>query len=180
MTRVLLALILLAAPVLNLGSIAAQQPKLEGKRLGQGRSPMQQSEAATAKSGQKPRVIDFTDPTYGGRIRQIYNPTGDEHDLYHYRSVFNADNSRLLGIETPQGSKDYLVTLYDGDGGFRKHLFTQVEYDWTVAWDRRDPRFFYTRKHGTVYRYEADAGKAEALTNLRESFHRRAERTLAQ
>ncbi|MDZ4289017.1 MAG: hypothetical protein U0984_13705, partial [Prosthecobacter sp.] len=34
------------------------------------------------------RMIDYTDPTYGGRIRQIYNPAGDEHDLYHYRSVF--------------------------------------------------------------------------------------------
>jgi hypothetical protein len=109
------------------------------------------------------RMIDFTDPTYGGRVRQIYNPAGDEHDLYHYRSVFNADNSRLLGIETPKGSKDYLVTLYDGDGKFLKRLFSQAEFNWTLAWDPHDPRYFYTRKAGTVYRYDADAAKAEPL-----------------
>ena len=78
-------------------------------------------------------MIDFTDPTYGGAIRQIFNPAGDEHNLYHYRRVFNADNSRLLGIETPKGSNDYRVTLYDGDGRFLKKLFTQKEYDWTAA-----------------------------------------------
>jgi hypothetical protein len=108
-------------------------------------------------------MIDFTDPTHGGRVRQMAYAGGDEHNLYHYRSVFNADNSRILGIETPKGSKDYIVTLYDGDGRFMKPLYTQAEYDWTVAWDRKDPRVFYTRKEGTVYRYDADAGKADAI-----------------
>lgn len=117
----------------------------------------------SGSSDRQAKMIDFTDPTYGGRVRQIYNPAGDEHDLYHYRSVFNADNSRLLGIETPKGTTDYQVTLYDGDGKFLKKLFTQKEYDWTVAWDRRDPRYFYTHKNGTVYRYDVEAGKAEAL-----------------
>lgn len=77
---------------------------------------------AATPDGEPLRMIDFTDPTYGGRIRQIFNPAGDEHDLYHYRSVFNADNSRLLGIETPKGSTDYQVTLYDGDGRFLSKL----------------------------------------------------------
>ncbi len=110
-----------------------------------------------------PRLVDFTDPTYGGRVRQIVNPAGDEHNLYHYRSVFNADNSRLLGIETPRGTADYRVTLHDGDGRGLRFLYTQAQYDWTVAWDRRDPRFFYTRKDATVYRYDADAGVAQPL-----------------
>ncbi|MGH7943467.1 MAG: hypothetical protein ACREH8_08440 [Opitutaceae bacterium] len=119
--------------------------------------------AATAEAGPIRRTIDFTDPTYGGRVRQIFNSAGDEHNLYHTRSVFNADNSRLLGIETPKGSRDYHVTLYDGDGRFLKHLFTQAKYDWTLAWDKRDPRSFYTRKNGTVYRYDVEAGQATAL-----------------
>lgn len=106
---------------------------------------------------------DFTDPTYGGRVRQIVNAAGDEHNLYHYRSVFNADNSRLIGIETPKGSKDYRVTLYDGDGKFLKRLFTVPEYDWRLAWDRRDPKLFYTVKGPTVYRYDVEANKATAL-----------------
>lgn len=114
-------------------------------------------------AAQDARMIDFTDPTYGGRIRQIFNPAGDEHDLYHYRSVFNADNSRMLGIETPKGSKDYLVTLYDGDGKFLKKLFTQAEYNWTLAWDRHDPRILYTRKENTVYRYDVETCKAEGV-----------------
>ncbi len=119
-----------------------------------------------AREAEKRRMIDFTDPTYGGRIRQIYNPAGDEHNLYHYRSVFNADGSRLLGIETPAGSRDYQVTLYDGDGVFLKKLFTQSEYDWTLAWDRHDPKSFYTRKGATVYRYDVEAGKAAALRTI--------------
>lgn len=109
------------------------------------------------------RLIDFVDPSYGAHIRQIFNPAGNEHNLYHYRSVFNADNSRLLGIETPAGSSTYHVTLYDGDGRFLKRLFTPAEYDWTVVWDRHDPRYFYTRKNGTVFRYDVEASRAEPL-----------------
>ena len=109
------------------------------------------------------RMIDFLDPTYGGRVRQIYNSAGDEHDLYHYRSVFNTDNSRLLGIATPKGSTDYQLTLFDGDGMFLKKLYTQREYDWTLAWDRNDQRCFYTRKGGTVYRYDVEMNQAEPL-----------------
>lgn len=129
-------------------------------------APGAQPKAATAGPDPSRRMIDFTDPTYGGRIRQIFNSSGDEHDLYHYRSVFNADNSRMLGIETPKGSKEYIVTLYDGDGRFLRKLFTAAEYDWRAAWDRRDPRCFYTWKGSTVYRYDAEAGKAEALRSF--------------
>jgi hypothetical protein len=110
-----------------------------------------------------PRMIDFIDPTYGSSIRQIYNPAGDEHDLYHYRSVFNADNSRMLGIQTPKGSSDYIVTLYDGDGQFLKTLFTAGQFDWTLAWDRSNPRYFYTRHNGTVYRSDPEAGTSQPL-----------------
>ena len=112
------------------------------------------------------RMIDATDPTYGGRLRQIFNPGGDEHDLYHYRSVFNADNSRLIGIETPKGSKVYIVTLYDGDGRFLKRLFTQAEYNWTLAWDRHDPGILHTRSQNTVYRYDVEAGKAHPVRSF--------------
>ncbi len=122
--------------------------------------------SAEAHGEEPSRMVDFADLTYGGRIRQVYNPAGDEHDLYHYRSVFNADNSRILGIETSKGATDYQVTLYDGDGQFLKKLFTQKEYDWTLAWDRRDPRHFYTRKDGTVYRYDTEVGQAEALESF--------------
>ena len=77
MPRILRVSAQLIVSMLVLGSVDAEQPKPEGP-------------------DQKPRMIDFADPVYGARIRQVYNPTGDEHNLYHYRSVFNADNSRPL------------------------------------------------------------------------------------
>lgn len=119
--------------------------------------------AASGADSAARRFIDFSDPTYGGRIRQIFNPSGNEHNLYHYRSVFNADNSRIIGIEQPKGSSDYHVTLYDGDGRWLRPMFTQAEYDWNLVWDRSNPRIFYTRKGGTLFRYEADAGAPAVL-----------------
>jgi len=133
------------------------------------RQPPEAAVGAKTLENEPSRVIDFVDPTYGGRIRQIFNSSGDEHDLYHYRSVFNADNSRMLGIETPKKTTDYQVTLYDGDGRFLKRLFTQKEYDWTLAWDRRDPRYFYTRKNSTVYRYDVETNQAETLRTFQNS-----------
>lgn len=118
---------------------------------------------AATKGDEKVRFIEFTDPIYGGQIRQIFNPAGDEHNLYHYRCVFNADMSRLLGIQTPAGSTDYRVTLYDADGKVLKQLFTQKEYDWTLVWDKHDPRFFYTRHGAMVFRYDVDVGQAKPL-----------------
>lgn len=123
---------------------------------------IQRVDAAEAEPATR-QVIEFADPTYGHRIRQIFNPTGDEHNLYHYRSVFNADNSRFVGIEKPRGFTDYNVTLYDGNGRFIKRLFTQKEYDWTLVWDRHDPRYFYTRRNGTIFRYDVEAGQAVGL-----------------
>ncbi len=109
------------------------------------------------------RMIDFADPLYGTRVRQVFNSAGDEHNLYHYRSVFNSDKTRFLGIETPLGSKDYEVTLYDGDGQRLKKLFTQAQFDWRVAWDKKNPRWIYTWKGSTVFRYDTEAEEAEPL-----------------
>jgi len=121
---------------------------------------------AIANGSEEIRMIDFLDPTYGGRIRQIYNPNGDEHNLYHYRTPFNADNSLLLGIETPHGSEEYQVTLYDGDGRFVKKLFTVPEYDWRVVWDRKDPHIFYTWRKTALYRYDVQRNNAELLRSF--------------
>ncbi|OAI55698.1 hypothetical protein AYO49_05275 [Verrucomicrobiaceae bacterium SCGC AG-212-N21] len=109
------------------------------------------------------QMVDIHCPQYGGRVRQIFNPEGDEHDLYHYRSVFNANNSRIIGIETPKKSRDYIVTLYDGDGNRLKRLFTQNEYDWRLAWDRHAPKLIYTWSGNAVYRYDVESETAEKL-----------------
>lgn len=122
--------------------------------------------AVLANGNTKTQVIDFVDPTYRGRICQVYNPNGDEHNLYHYRTPFNSDNSSLLGIETPHGTKQYQVTLYDGDGRFLKKLFTVPEYDWRVVWDRKDPHIFYTWRKTALYRYDVQWNKAELLRSF--------------
>jgi hypothetical protein len=83
--------------------------------------------------------------------------------LYHYRSVFNANTTRFVGIEKTRPARDYQVTLYDGDGNYIKRLFTHSDYDWTLAWDRQDPNLLYTRKGATVYRYDVESEKAEPL-----------------
>jgi hypothetical protein len=87
--------------------------------------------------------------------------------LYHYRSVFNADNSRLVGIETPRDSRAYEVTLYDADGQRLKKLFPVPEYDWRLAWDRHDPRVFYTWRGSTVYRFDAESAQATPIKTFR-------------
>lgn len=129
--------------LLFLASSATAQPAARGQSQPEKTEAVLPAalDAKIADAGSS-RMIDFVDPTYGGRIRQVYNAAGDEHNLYHYRRVFNSDNSYMLGIETPKETTDYLVTLYDGEGGFLKRLYTQRDYDWTLAWDRRDRRFF--------------------------------------
>jgi hypothetical protein len=126
-------------------------------------SPAKAAEGPGIGLEQQTAIIDFIDPTYGSHLRHISNPVGDEHCIYHYRSVFNADNSRLLAIETPAGSTDYFVSLYDGEGTFLNRLFRQAEYDWKAVWDRSNPRYFYTRKDSTVYRFDIESGQATSL-----------------
>lgn len=158
------------ADVLLAGNQPAHSPEPARQRPRQPRiaTPPETTASQTPMTGSpgmlaEPTIHDFTDPTYGGRVRQILNPAGDEHNLYHYRCAFNADNSRLLAIHTPKGSKDYIVCLYDGDGRFLKRLFTVPAYDWRVAWNRRDPKIFYTWKGSTVYQYDVEANRATPL-----------------
>jgi parallel beta-helix repeat protein len=44
-------------------------------------------------------IVDYNDPTYGGKIRELRKDDGHEHNFYYYRDVWNADGSRMLGIQ---------------------------------------------------------------------------------
>jgi hypothetical protein len=116
-----------------------------------------------APGGNQREIFEFSDPRYGSRIRQLVNAAGDEHTLYHYRSVFNANNTRFVGIEKTPPAHDYQVTLYDGDGRYLTRLFTQPDYDWTLVWDRHSPNILYTRKAATIYRFDVEKGQSETL-----------------
>ncbi|MGH9674141.1 MAG: hypothetical protein ACRD44_13250, partial [Bryobacteraceae bacterium] len=61
-------------------------------------------------------AVDFIDPAYGGKIRQIEKPDGHEHNLYYYRNPWNADSTRMVGVHSDLESKNWRVVLYSGDG----------------------------------------------------------------
>src|SRR5438132_629404 len=52
------------------------------------------------------KIVDYTDPTYGGRIRQLQKEDGHEHNFYYYRDPWNADGSYLLGIQSDLQQKN--------------------------------------------------------------------------
>jgi hypothetical protein len=79
-----------------------------------------------------PTIVDYSDPTYGGRIRQLRKDDGHEHNLYYYRDPWNADGSALLGIQSDLQQKNWHVVLYDGDGHFLNDLFSVDQYDWRL------------------------------------------------
>jgi hypothetical protein len=95
--------------------------------------------------------VDFVDPVYGGRIRQIAKPDGHEHNLYYYRDVWNADSTLMAGIHSDLKQQNWQVALYSGDGCFLRNLFPASRFDWRVVWDRREPHLLYTLKGNELY-----------------------------
>jgi hypothetical protein len=76
-----------------------------------------------------PEIVDDTDSTYGSKVRQLRKDDGHEHNFYYYRDPWNADDSRMLGIQSDLEQKNWHVVLYDGDGRFLKDLFSFEQYD---------------------------------------------------
>jgi hypothetical protein len=110
------------------------------------------------------QAVDFEDPAYGGRIRQINRPEGQEHNHYYWRNVFNADNTFMSGIRHPTGGA-YQVVLYDGNGCFLKALYTNT-FNWQIAWSRTDPKIFYTNAGARFFAYDVVASKATLLKDV--------------
>jgi parallel beta-helix repeat protein len=112
------------------------------------------------------QIVDYNDPTYGGKIRELRKDDGHEHNFYYYREVWNADGSRMLGIQSDLQQQDWRVCLYDGNGVFLKDLFSLAEYDWRLCWDRNDPDLLYTWKGSDLYRFHVGADQAELLKSF--------------
>ncbi len=112
------------------------------------------------------QIVDSNDPTYGGRIRQLRKDDGHEHNFYYYRDPWNADGSRMLGIQSDLQQQNWRVCLYDGNGVFLKQLFPIEKYDWRLCWDRNDPDLLYTWKGSDLYRFRVGAGQAELLKSF--------------
>jgi hypothetical protein len=111
-------------------------------------------------------IVDSVDPLSGCKVRQLRKDDGHEHNLYYYRDPWNADGSRLLGIQSDLDQKNWRVCLYDGDGVFLQELFTIDEYDWRLCWDRKNPDILYTWKGSELYRFSVAARKAELLKSF--------------
>lgn len=112
------------------------------------------------------QIVDFIDPTYGGRIRQLRKDDGHEHNFYYYRDPWNADGSRMLGIQSDLEQKNWHVCLYDGDGVFLRELFPIEKYDWRLCWDRNNPDVLYTWKGSELYRFNVADGQAKLLKSF--------------
>ncbi|MBM4026801.1 MAG: hypothetical protein FJ280_15565, partial [Planctomycetes bacterium] len=112
------------------------------------------------------QIVDYVDPTYGAKIRQLRKDDGHEHNFYYYRDPWNADGSRMLAIQSDLEQKNWRVCLYDGEGVFLKELFPIEKYDWRLCWDRNDPNLLYTWKGSDLFRFRVSDGEAELLKSF--------------
>ena len=136
-----------------------------GSVLGQNSPERLNKDAAPTKAGPH-QVIDYTDATYGAKIRQLRKDDGHEHNFYYCRDPWNADGSRMLGVQSDLQQKKWRVCLYDGDGVFLKELFPIEKYDWRLCLDRNNPDILYTWKGSDLYRFNVADGKAELLKSF--------------
>lgn len=112
------------------------------------------------------QIVDSVDGTYGSKIRELRKDAGHEHNFYYYRDPWNADGSRMLGIQSDLEQKNWRVCLYDGDGVFLKELFPTSRYDWRLCWDQSDPNILYTFRGPNLYRFDVAAGQAGVLKSF--------------
>jgi hypothetical protein len=119
--------------------------------------------ASTAPSFvEQTAIVDFVDPTHGGRVRQLAKPDGQEHNIYSTRNAFNADNTYMVGIQSDANGKHWQLILYDGDGVFIKHL--DAGWNWRIAWDRNDRAIFYVQRGARqLFKYNVQTGKLDLL-----------------
>ncbi len=111
-------------------------------------------------------ALDYTDATYGGRIRQLRKPDGHEHNLYYSRDPWNADMTYMVGIQSDREQKNGRVVLYDGNGCYRKDLFPMARFDWRLTWDRKEPAILYTWWGSELYRFNVETGQAQLLKSF--------------
>jgi len=153
-----------AAPAADQPQPARPQASPGGR--GDGAAPPVVQQSAVPMKVGPPQIVDYTDPTYGATIRQLRKDDGHEHNFYYYRDPWNADGSRMLGIQSDLGQKDWRVCLYDGDGVFLQELFPISKYDWRLCWDRNNPDVLYTWKGSDLYRFSVVEGQAELLKSF--------------
>jgi hypothetical protein len=60
-----------------------------------------------------PKIVDYTDPTYGARIRQLRKDDGHEHNLYYYRDPTSLPAA--LGFAAYDGDWHEILTSSPGD-----------------------------------------------------------------
>lgn len=156
--------VVLSAAVIDQTKTAAP-PRSSSARASNRALITEPQSAATMKVG-PPQIVDYTDMTYGAKIRQLRKDDGHEHNFYYYRDPWNADGSKMLGIQSDLNQKNWRVCQYTGDGIFLKELFPIEKYDWRLCWDRNDPNILYTWRGSELYRYRVGEAKAELLKSF--------------
>jgi hypothetical protein len=151
------------------GWVASADAQDSGARRGRGAATSPTTDQQPAPVAMKvgpPEIVEFRDPTYGTKVRQLRKDDGHEHHFYYDRDPWNADGRFMLGIQSDLEQKNWHVVLYDGDGLFIKALFSVAQYDWRLCWDRKLPDILYTWKGRDLYRFDVRTGQAERLKSF--------------
>jgi hypothetical protein len=146
-------------------STPAQSPGQTDARVDNSADQSPSTSTSPFESGPE-SIVDYTDPTYGGKIRQLRRDAGHEHNFYYYRDPWNADGSYLLSVQTDLQQKDARVVLHDGDGHYLKELFPISRYDWRLCWDKKDPDILYTWHGAELFRFHVKTGVADLLKSF--------------
>jgi len=113
-----------------------------------------------------PGVTTFLDADYGGEIRQIRDDSGHEHNIYYHRNPWNADESYMVGVRSDLNQQNWQVALYTGDGCYIRDLYPVGLYSWQITWDKINPKVFYTRNGGKLYKYNVERMVGTLLKNF--------------
>ena len=93
----------------NYAFVVANSRMLSVYDMGDGKTWRRIADCSTPAAGPMKvgptQIVDYTDPTYGARIRQLRKDDGHEHNFYYYRDPWNADGTRMLGIQSDLDQK---------------------------------------------------------------------------
>ncbi len=109
-------------------------------------------------------IVTHTDQTTGKTIWRFKKDDSHDHFLYVYREPWNADSTRMVGIQTSYYETDWKVVMFDQNGCFVKELFPISLYDWKLAWDKTDPNILYTTYSYTVYKINVNTDPITVTT----------------
>jgi hypothetical protein len=110
------------------------------------------------------QVFEYKDAVTGRSVRQLRKADGHEHNIYHFRNVFNADETLLFAVQSDLNQQNWRQSLYTSDGCFLRHLPGTA--DWRIVWSATDPKVFYTHSGQTIYAYDVSTDTKKPIGTM--------------